>query len=654
MDFLRDNTRFSFLYGGKNAFENEYERSVVQDGDILTVTYTFKDGLKITNTGKKYEKYGAYEWVNYIENTSDKPSDIISGLFDCDITLPIEHEEVKKKESYLRDIYTSTRIFAPKGSTWRTNDFSSDADVMDHAQRPNHIYAGGTKTYATSGGRSSDKQAPFFNIHKNGKGYIFAIGWSGQWKSEIIRSEDDVTFKSGIENVNFRLLPGEAFRTSSVVVMPYESDVCDSQNKWRRFIKEHFSLIGKDGRDACGPLSAMVWGGMKSEQIIDRVKKIEENNIPIEYIWIDAGWYGTAEPSPDEFEGDWSKHTGDWRISYKIHPDGMKDVSKAIHDSGRKFLLWLEPERVVRTAPILKEHPEYFIAPEDEECNNFLLNLGSEEAWNYCCKTLSDLIGELSIDCYRQDFNFDPLPYWLKNDAPDRVGISEIKHINGMYRLWDTLLEKYPLLIIDNCASGGKRIDIETLKRSMPMWRNDFQCNANYDIEGAQCHHMSYNVWIPYSGTGTGRGYDEYRVRSAYDASMGINHSYSAKEEFCDTKEKIDFLKKYMEEYLRVRPYFSADYYPLTEMTPCLDAWCAVQFDRPEEKDGIIQVFKREKSSYTSASFTLRKIKAGSKYLFTDADGAEEIISGDKLIEEGFCITINEKPKAKLFFYKEI
>ena len=64
----------------------------------------------------------------------------------------------------------------------------------------------------------------------------------------------------------------------------------------------------------------------------------------------------------------------------------------------------------------------------------------------------------------------------------------------GMYRLWDALLEKFPHLIIDNCSSGGHRIDIETLRRSVPLWRSDYQCLANYASRGAQCHHLSFNT----------------------------------------------------------------------------------------------------------------------------------------------------------------
>jgi alpha-galactosidase len=370
---------------------------------------------------------------------------------------------------------------------------------------------------------------------------------------------------------------------------------------------------------------------------------------------MDAGWYGIdTKPTPDEFGGDWGSHTGDWRVSPLVHPQGLKDVSKALHDAGMKFLLWFEPERVIRTTPTAVAHPEYFLSNDNPNDDNRLLNLGDEEAWEYCFETLSKLIEELNIDCYRQDFNFSPLNYWRKNDDPDRKGITEIKHINGMYRLWDELLKKFPHLIIDDCASGGRRIDIETLRRSIPLWRSDLYCPANYDIEGSQCHNQSFNLWMPYSGAGSGRSYDEYRIRSAYAAALTCQYPWTEKEPFCDTEEKVDFIKRYTEEYLKVRPYFSEDFYPLTELSEKLDVWCAMQFNRPDKNDGIIEVFRRENSPYETACFMLRGLDESADYLFIDADGGEFTLSGKELMKNGLNITVSDKRKAKIYFYNTI
>lgn len=652
MDFLKNNQRISFLYDGKTIDEAGFTTRQSREGNTVTTIYEHEDGLKITNIARKIEKFGAYEWVNHLENTSETPTKLITELCDCDCEMPLPLETGRQWSAYFGDGKSDTKIFAPSGSEWKYDEFYCDIDKMFVTNHINHIFLNEQKEYTTQSGRSSDTQAPFFNIRKNNSGVMFAIGWTGKWRCIVNRNAESIRIRTKIDDTAFRLYGKEKIRTSSIVIMPYEASLTGSQNRWRRMIKEEFSLIGKEGREQYGPLCANLWGGMKTSSVLERIETIKKNKFPFEYIWMDAGWYGEGtEPTPDEFEGDWNEHTGEWVVSKKIHPNGLVDVSKAIHDAGMKFLLWAELERSVKTTPIVKEHPEYFLDAHSEYSSYLLLNLGNPDAWNYCFETLSNLIETLKIDCFRQDFNIDPLPYWRKKDWIDRKGMSEIKHINGLYKLWDALLEKFPHLIIDNCSSGGRRIDIETLRRSMPLWRSDLYCPADYPIYGAQCHNLSYNTWMPYSGAGTGRLYDIYRCRSAYGASLATNYSFSEKESYADTEEKISFLQKFTEEYLKVRPYFSEDFYPLTEMSDKLDVWCATQFDRPSEKDGMIQVFRRENSPYAKAVFELFAIDENEKYSITDIDTDDSFeISGKELKEKGFSVEI-PKRCAKIFLY---
>ena len=653
MKLFENQKRFSFLLDGNDGFSFPHTVQVSKDGNVTQTVYDFECGLRITNIATKYDDFGGYEWVNYFENTSDTPTGIISQLYDCDAFLPMEHEQVYNGSAYMPRYESATKIYSPAGSSGTRFEFNCEIDALEGHWPKNHILVGHTKKYATSGGRSSNNEkAPFFNIHKNGAGYIVAIGWTGQWNCEITRDTDNVRVRSCIEDTSFRLLPNEKFRTSSVVILPYEASYIESQNKWRRFVKKHFSIIGKEGRPAQGPLFASFWGGLSTDSCLEKIEIIKENKFPVEYIWMDAGWYGDTSPTPDEYEGDWWKFTGDWRVSKKSHPDGLLQVREKIHQAGMKYVLWFEPERVRKNVPIASEHPEYFLSYSDDS-ENHLLDLGNEKAWNYCFDTLCDYIEKLRIDCYRQDFNFTPLGFWRENDAEDRRGISEIKHINGMYRLWDALLERFPNLLIDNCASGGRRIDIETLRRSIPLWRSDLQCPANYDVEGTQNHGQSFPLWLPYSGTGSGRSLDEYRIRSSYAPALTTNYFYSDKEKYDDIEKMHAFIAKYFEEFKKVRPYLTEDFYPLTELSMKNDTWCANQYHNPDTSCGIVQIFRRPDSPYESAYLKLYALCEDSEYVFEDVDGGSFIAKGSDLLDGNFAFTVKEKRKAKIYFYKK-
>jgi alpha-galactosidase len=91
----------------------------------------------------------------------------------------------------------------------------------------------------------------------------------------------------------------------------------------------------------------------------------------------------------------------------------------------------------------------------------------------------------------------DPLDFWRKNDAPDRQGITEIKHVTGYLAYWDELRRRHPKMLIDSCASGGRRNDLETMRRAVPLWRSDYA----FETTGHQCMTHGVSLWLPYHGT---------------------------------------------------------------------------------------------------------------------------------------------------------
>lgn len=654
MVFEPENDLFSFLYDGRSCGKLMLSRSVMRTPAGETRICTFPDGLRITTVLTLHREHDAVEWVNFLENTGDAPTGLISDLHDCEISLPLAYEAPVKWTSNRPSPEEATHILTPRGSNLCADEFNYRRQGEGSFDGATMLFPGQRRAFSSVGGRSSYGDAPFFNIHKAGQGYFFALGWTGQWRAEFRRTENEICISAGMEETCFRLLPGEKIRVCSAVLMPYETPLAQSFNLWRRLVRDDFSPIGRPGRVREAPLSVMLWGGMETAEMLRRLEILDQNKIPADTVWIDAGWYGMSEkPSPDEFEGDWGDHTGDWRVNPHIHPDGLLKVAAAVRRSGRKLLLWAEPERVRMHTPLVQNHPDYFYPPENPAEPNRLLNLGNPEAWQDCFDTLSDLIRRLGLDWYRQDFNIDPLPFWRRNDAPERSGISEIKHINGLYRLWDALLERFPHLAIDNCASGGRRIDIETLRRSVPLWRSDMQCPVSCPPEISQAHALTFAEWLPFSGTGAADTAGTYGLRSCYAPALGIRAAYAQSRPFGDDAENLDVLRRRCAEFLRVRPYLSEDVYALTEPSAARDLWSARQYHRPSDDTGVLLCFRRAGSPYETARFPLQGVSAAYSYLFTDADtGEERTVSGSALVEEGFFVCIKEKPCSKLYFYQ--
>lgn len=95
--------------------------------------------------------------------------------------------------------------------------------------------------------------------------------------------------------------------------------------------------------------------------------------------------------------------------------------------------------------------------------------------------------------------------------------MTEIKYITNLYRFLNTLRERNPGLMIDNCASGGRRIDIEMMKISAPLWRTDYPVNGQEsNTEAIRSQNAYLNYWVPISATGSStEGMDDsYEFRS--------------------------------------------------------------------------------------------------------------------------------------------
>ena len=637
-----------FCLGGQDAalLCRDARREAEEDG--FSVTRRYEGGLEAVTRCRLYGDFGAVEWVNTLTNRSDTVSALISEVCDCDIDLGFAHDEKRRASAKMPREEDAVVMVSPSGSTWSAKEFYDEPYRVVGDRLAGLLFPGDERRVTTSGGRSCEAKAPFFNFRKGDRGYIVAVGWSGQWFLKLRRENDFLNVKTGIENLSFRLEPGESVRLSSVVIMPYSGDFLDGQNKWRRLVRAHFSLIGQPGRMTHAPYCVGLWGGMSTKGALDRLEVLGRCNIDADTVWMDAGWYGCGEkPSPDEFEGDWAVHTGDWRVNENYHPDKLREVTKRVHEGGRGFLLWFEPERVRAEAPIASEHPEYFLKIEGRR--DLLLNLGDPKAWKYCFDTLCERIQTLEIDFLRIDFNIAPLKYWDANDTSDHRGITQIRYINGLYALWDALLCRFPKLMIDSCASGGRRIDIETLRRSVPLWRSDAMCPSDFAPETAQCHSLTFPLWLPWSGTGAGRIWpDTYRFRSCYAPALTANYAYSERDSFGGDPEKLEWYECMSEEYLRVRPYMDGDFYPLTELTVARDAWTALQYHLPEKDAGVVLAFRREASPFPIAEFRLRGLCDGENYTFTDADSGERFeLNGNAL-----KIELTKKRASKLLFYE--
>lgn len=563
---------FTFRYGEQSSTDllgswkidrvsNELDESRTQ----RIITYTDpKTSLEVKCAVIEYKDFPTIEWTLYFKNTGSSDTHIISDIYALDTLI----KRNNNKEFLLHHSL---------GSLCKPNDYQPFET---------RLHANTSKQISAVGGRPTNGNMPYFNIEITAKeGVIVVIGWPGQWTAEFACDDENFHILAGQESTHFKLYPGEEIRTPLIVLQFWKDmDWIDAQNVWRRWMIKHnlpkpYSKIPDplSNANSSFQFSEMINANEDNQKLF--IDRYVEERIGIDYWWMDAGWYVN--------DGSWT-NTGTWEVDKKRFPKGLRAIADHAHENGIKTIVWFEPERVTANTWLSNNHPEWLLGVPG------LLYLGNPEAREWLTDHIDSLITKQGIDLYRQDFNIDPLSFWLGNDAVDRQGLTEIRHVTGYLSFWDELLRRHPDMLIDTCASGGRRNDLETLRRAVPLLRSDHR----FDSEANQCHTYGIAFWMPFYGTNF-RVIDDYVVRSAMCPSLNIR---------LDVREKLDYdrLRQLVHEWREVAKYYYGDYYPLTPYSLDDDVWMAWQFNRPDLDEGMIQAFRRKKSMHESVRFKLR------------------------------------------------
>ena len=636
--FLKDKAKmpFSFVYDGKASdrllpgWARTTDLSKLDDNRTqhTLVWRDAKTGLEVRCVAVDYADYPAVEWTVWLKNNGNNNTPI------------------------LKDIQGLDALFQrPKGDEFILHGNKGDWCTADSFEPYQQTLATGTGLrFGSEGGRPTNGPNgwPYYNMQMPGAGLILAVGWPGQWAASFTREgERGLRVATGQELTFLSLKPGEEIRTPLVALLFWRgNDVVRSQNMWRRWMVAHNLPRTADGKlpptqiVACSSHQFAEMTQANEENQKEFVSRYVEEGMKLDYWWMDAGWYPC--------EGKWT-NTGTWEPDKTRFPNGLRAVSDHAHARGVKIITWFEPERVGdRNSWLGKNHPEWLLGN--------LLNLGNPEALKWLIDHVDRALREQGIDFYRQDFNMDPLNNWRRNDTPGRQGMTENLYVQGYLAYWDALRQRHPQLIIDSCASGGRRDDLETMRRSVPLIRSDHL----FEPTSQQCHHNEFARWIPYHGAGyPGWGdnadVDAYHFRSNMSASMTLAFDMRR------TDLNYKLASRLFAQLKEISPDYLGDFYPLTDYTLNNGAWMAWQYDRPGAGRGMVQAFRRQQNADSSKVFRLQGLVPSAQYELTSFDvegttrisgGSTPLTTGKELMDKGLTVDIKDKPGAAVIMYR--
>lgn len=631
---------YNFTVSGKEFRDNlsDWDVSAPTDGvssaygDGITQIVTLTSGsekLSVTVEATYYESTATSEWTLYIKNTGESNSAVISDFYPLDTDLNA----------------SSAKLYFSSGSDCANDDFELFSRKLRSARYK----------FSATDGRSSTTYLPYFNVEGESGGFTVGVGWTGNWETTFSKaSEADVSVTVRQSGLEAYLLSGESVRSPLVSVSFYKGS--NALKGFNTFRKQILNLLPDDYTQVTTlAFSDALPESTDENYVAERIDSKMEENIQklkdaeildtVDYIWFDAMWF--------DMDGtrNWFDHTGDWNVDETLFPDGLKKTSETFAENDIGLILWYEPERVAKSTEIYKLGLEkgWILDNGDDDCVYGMWNLGNDDALKYLSEYIDASIKENGVSFYRQDFNTAATDFFKKTDknlGKNRNGITENKYVGGLYAFWDYLTEHNEGLIIDNCSSGGRRFDMETCRRAIPLWRSDYNCFPEYKDMFTATQNQTYglSLWLPVSCVGNLASSNMYEYRSTMTPVAEFYSPFL----FNDTEN----YKKYIQQYFSVREYMLKNYYPLTSCSLSTKETVAFQFG--DGNEGMVMIFAREKAKADVYEFSMNGLYDDGNYTLTDLDCGELYAkSGKELTDGGLTVSINETPSAKIITYKK-
>ncbi len=603
--------------------------------------------------------YGAVEYQLSLTNTSSERSKPISDLWALSMTL-FGFEGIPKIVSSSGGAYGKLLGYPGREVYWVRTDMPMAGFGPEFSHGP-------------ADGVSSDQDLPIFlataGARSDAPGLFLGLEWSGLWhghfkvlnrvqaeertdeKRPYTGFEPGLSLKLGPGVDGLVLEPGERLKLPRVHVGFFEGDIDAGSNALRRYIAGH--LIPPLHGAALPPVTYSYWPGNREPFEEDELFLHADVNaeLGVEMADLVVMW----------FKGLHATGFGNWPEDPQKWPRGMEALAEHLRSREIGMGLFLDLEVISEGTKIWNEKPHLLFpdAPKGASDWKFvviryrLMNYALREACDYVFELVSGVIERLKLRYIHWECDQGPLPTW---QAVDPTGKIQFAYYEGLYSVWERLLERHPDVFIQNNSVGAHRLDLGVVRRSHGCWANEFSGDPH------RCRRMqlSGNTFLPASHLGTilapkplkGHiGMDEEISDLSCISRMAGMLFISAR---MDEIEAVPLanLKHWIGVYKRFRHLLMKDYHHLTPQPQDEADWDAGQF-RDGTKEGIVLVF-RYYGTTDRLEIRMRSLDSGSTYRVTnEKSGEADEYSGKDLMAKGLPVELDAND-ARYFSYTAV
>ena len=431
----------------------------VNDGSAIVYTFTMQDKL-LPVTVKVF--YKAYQKVDIIETWTE-----------------IAHQE-KKAVTLKR--YDSGHLVLRRGDVWLTHlhgDWCAEAGIT---QEP--LTAGLQVIRNTDGARNAHCDAPELMLsldgqprEESGRTIGAALCWSGNYELRInTNNKREHHLYCGIDpqSSEYVLEPKEVFTTPHLALAYSTEGMGGVSRTFHRWARTE-GMLHRGMKT--GDILLNSWEGLYFDINEERMLQMMDDISQLggELFVMDDGWFGDKYQRNDD-----SSTLGDWVVDKKKLPNGLGALCSHAAKKGIRFGIWIEPEAVNTKSELFERHPEWALQTKGRELKlgrggtQLVLDMTNPQVQDFAFKIVDDLLTQYPEISYIK---------WDANASIQNCGslyLSMQKQTNlyvdyhrGLLKVLQRIRQKYPDVVIQDCASGGGRANYGLLPYFDEFWVSD-------------------------------------------------------------------------------------------------------------------------------------------------------------------------------------
>ncbi len=352
---------------------------------------------------------------------------------------------------------------------------SWQAEGQWHACRPSELGFVPNGEFSVSGAFfdslgtwSSERYLPMAVIENTALNlaWFWQIEYNGSWHAEISQTSSKTLYAyvGGPDEQHAHawknLQPGETYQSVPVAIGCVHGGFPGAVKQLTRYRRNVCARPYQDRNRSCPVIY--------NDAVTLNLEPSTDKELPLigaaaavgcEYYVIDAGWY-------TEINQNWWGAVGDWQPSKTRWPEGLPSLPAHIRKCGMTPGLWLEPEVAGINSPLARKPDDWFFMRHGRRVidhGRYLLDFRNPNVRAYLNSVVHRIISEYGVEYIKLDYNVDALEGTELHAESFGQGLHE--HNLALLAWLESVLHRYPNLIIENCASGGGRIDYAMLSR---------------------------------------------------------------------------------------------------------------------------------------------------------------------------------------------